>query len=113
MARAEVTGKKPTATANRPTRGHNRGPPLDDDGPKYQRRPPNPDPNALALSIKTFCILHNVSEDLFYKMQREGWGPDTMAVGSRTLISHEAAARWRAEREKAAKEAAATAPAAS
>jgi hypothetical protein len=103
-ARPEVTGKKTTATSNRATLGHNRGPPLDD-GPKYKRKPPNPDPNALALSIKTFCILHNVSEDLFYKMQREGWGPTTMKVGSRTLISRESAQRWRVEREAAAIEA--------
>ena len=101
MARGEITGKKTAATADRATPGHNRGPPLDD-GPKYKRKPPNPDPNALALSIKTFCILHNVSEDLFYKMQREGWGPTTMKVGSRTLISRESAQRWRAEREAAA-----------
>jgi hypothetical protein len=32
-------------------------------------------------------------------MQREKWGPTTMKVGSRTLISHEAAERWRRERE--------------
>jgi hypothetical protein len=39
---------------------------------------------------------------MYFKMQREGWGPTTMKVGSRTLISHESAARWRAEREAAA-----------
>jgi len=123
MARAEVTGKKPRATANRATGGHSRGPPLDD-APKYKRKPKIADPNALAMSIYAFCVLHNISEDQFYKMQREGWGPDTMAVGSRTLISHEAAARWRVQREAEAKkdaakkaaekaaEAAATAPAA-
>ena len=37
-------------------------------------------------------------------MQREGWGPTTMKVGSRTLISHEAAEKWRREREVAAKD---------
>jgi hypothetical protein len=37
-------------------------------------------------------------------MQREGWGPDVMHVGSRTLISAEAAAEWRRTREAAAKE---------
>jgi hypothetical protein len=106
MTRAEVTGKKPTTTANRAKLGHNRGPPLSDD-PKYKRKPPNVDPNALALSIHAFCALHGISEDLFFKMKREGWGPAVMQVGSRTLISHEAAAAWRAEREAAAKEAAA------
>ena len=105
MARAEVTGKKPTATPNRATRGHNRGPPLDDDDrPKYRRRPVSADANSLAMSIKEFCRLHGISEDQFYKMQRGGWGPSTMKVGSRTLISAEAAAEWRRTREAAAKE---------
>jgi len=91
MARGEVTGKKPAPTA---------------DAPKYQRKPKSVDPNALALSIKAFCVLHAISEDQFYKMKREGWGPTTMKVGSRTLISRESAQRWRVEREAAAIEAA-------
>jgi hypothetical protein len=102
MARGEVTGKKTTATANRATRGHNRGPPLDDDGPKYRRRPVSADANSLSMSIREFCRLHGISEDQFYKMQREEWGPTVMHVGSRTLISREAAERWRREREAAA-----------
>jgi hypothetical protein len=104
MTRPEVTGKKTMATANRATRGHNRGPPLDDDGPKYKRMPVSADSNSLAMSIKEFARLHGISEDQFYKMQREGWGPDVMHVGSRTLISAEAAAEWRRTREAAAKE---------
>jgi hypothetical protein len=104
MARPEVTGKKTTATPNRATRGHNRGPPLDDDGPKYRRRPVSADANSLAMSIKEFCRLHGISEDQFYKMQRGGWGPTVMEVGSRTLISAESAAAWRRKREQAAKE---------
>jgi hypothetical protein len=141
MARAEVTGKKPTVTADRAKRrpgrpradpkaieptGHAepdssisvktppiRGPPfVNADGPKYRRKPPSVDPNLLAMSIKAFCALHAISEDQFFKMQRKGWGPVTMKVGSRTIISHEAAAEWRRQREQAAKEAAATVPAA-
>ena len=140
MARGEITGKKltqtadrakrkkrgppsadpkavepsahaePMATANHATRGHNRGPPLDDDAPKYKRKPVSAEANTLALSIREFCRLHCISEDQFYKMRREGWGPTVMHVGSRTLISHEAAAEWRRSREEAAaKEAASTA----
>jgi hypothetical protein len=101
MARAEVTGKKPRPTAKRAKLGHNRGPSLDD-CPKYRRRPVSADPNSLAMSIKEFCRLHGISEDQFYKMKREEWGPITMKVGSRTLISHEAAAEWRRAREAAA-----------
>ena len=87
MARREITGRKP---------------PLDDDGPKYRRKSPSADPRALALSIHAFCVLHGISEDMYFKMGREGWGPATMKVGSRTLISHEAAAAWRRKREAAA-----------
>jgi hypothetical protein len=76
--------------------------------PAYKRKPPSADPQALAMSIHAFCVLHNISEDMFYKMAREKWGPAVMHVGSRTLISAEAAERWRRAREAAAKEAAAT-----
>jgi len=92
MVRPEISGRKPA---------------YKNDGPKYRRRPVSADPNSLAMSIREFCRLHGISEDQFYKMKREGWGPTTMKVGSRTLISLEAAAAWRAEREAAAKEAAA------
>lgn len=101
MARPEVTGKKTTEADNRATRGHNRGPPLDD-APMYTRKPVVADQNSLAMSIKEFCRLHGISEDQFYKMRRESWGPTVMHVGSRTLISHEAAAEWRRAREQAA-----------
>jgi hypothetical protein len=102
MARAEVTGQKPTATANRATRGHNRGPPLDDDAPKYKRKQKSADPNALAMSIHAFCVLHGISEDMYFKLKRQGLGPTTMKVGARTLISAESAAAWRKAREQAA-----------
>jgi hypothetical protein len=77
MARPEVSGKKPTLTAG------DCGPPL-------------------AMSIREFCAAHRISEDMFYKMRREKWGPTVMHVGSRTLISIEAAAEWRRQREQAA-----------
>jgi len=54
-----------------------------------------------AYTIRQFSRAHGISEDMFYKMRRAGWGPATMKVGTRTLISVEAAARWRAEREAA------------
>jgi hypothetical protein len=54
------------------------------------------------MSIHAFCVRHDISEDLFFKMQREGWGPRVMRVGTRRLISQEAAAEWRKAREAAA-----------
>ena len=85
MARPEVTGKKTTVPARADTKTP---PPI--------RGPP------LAMSIRVFCALHGISEDMFYKMKRDGWGPKVMRVGSRTLISDESAAAWRREREAAA-----------
>jgi hypothetical protein len=60
-----------------------------------------PNPPIGAYSIRQFARAHNISEDMFFKMAREGWGPTTMKVGSRTLISVEAAAAWRKAREQA------------
>jgi hypothetical protein len=131
MARGEVTGKKPAQTPDAAKRrrgppsadpkavepmSHSeststgptptppiRGPPLATaDSPKYRRKPKSVDVSALAMSIRAFCALHDLSEDQFYKMRREGWGPAVMHVGKRTLISHEAAAAWRRAREQAA-----------
>jgi hypothetical protein len=52
-----------------------------------------------AYSIQQFCEAHNISVDLYFKLQRQGLGPKTMKVGSRTLISAESAAAWRRARE--------------
>jgi predicted DNA-binding transcriptional regulator AlpA len=59
----------------------------------------NPD----AMSIEQFCALHNISRATIYEMMAEGTGPDVMAVKGRVLISREAAQRWRASREQAAR----------
>ncbi|WP_244635710.1 hypothetical protein [Bradyrhizobium huanghuaihaiense] len=53
----------------------------------------------MAYSIRQFCEAHNISVDTYFRMQRVGFGPVTMKVGGRTLISVEAAAAWRRERE--------------
>ena len=58
-----------------------------------------------AYSIEQFCQAHGISIDLYFKMRRQGLGPATMKVGGRTLISIEAAAAWRRDREAASQEA--------
>lgn len=72
--------------------------------PKRAKRtvlPPLRDPPIapMAYSIKQFCQAHDISVDTYFRMQRVGYGPVTMKVGGRTLISIEAAAAWRRERE--------------
>jgi predicted DNA-binding transcriptional regulator AlpA len=58
---------------------------------------PGPD----AYGIASFCAAHNISRATFYNLLRAGEAPRLMRVGTRVLISREAAADWRHEREAA------------
>ena len=75
MARPEVTGRKPIQA--------------------------NAADHADAYSIDEFCARHRISPQLFYKLKPQGLMPVTFNVGTRVLISREAAAAWRRERENA------------
>ena len=55
-----------------------------------------------AFTIAEFCRAHRISQSMYFKMRNLGLGPREMAVGSRRLISQEAAAEWRKAREAAA-----------
>lgn len=52
-----------------------------------------------AFSIAEFCKRHGISPQLFYKFKCDM--PPVFRIGARVLVSKEAAARWRAERESA------------
>jgi len=52
-----------------------------------------------AYSIDEFCFAHGFCRASFYNMLKRGEGPRVMKVGGRTLVSHEAAADWRRDRE--------------
>ena len=82
MARPEVSGRKSSA------------------GKELAPKEPTP---RLALSIPEFCEAHGISEGMFYKMKKQNRGltPREMKIGTRTLITFEAAAKWRADREAA------------
>ena len=56
--------------------------------------------HADAYSIDEFCARHRISPQLFYKMRPLGLMPVTFNVGTRVLISREAADAWRRTREK-------------
>ena len=71
MARPEVTGRKQVNAAD----------------------------HADAYSIDEFCARHRISPQLFYKLKPQGLMPATFNVGTRVLISREAAAAWRRVRE--------------
>jgi hypothetical protein len=53
-----------------------------------------------AFSVEEFCRRHRISVQLFYKNRTQM--PRTFNIGARVLISKEAAAAWRRERERAA-----------
>jgi hypothetical protein len=74
MARLEVTGRKPIQA--------------------------NTADHADAYSIDEFCARHRISPQLFYKLKPQNLMPVTFNVGSRVLISREAAAAWRHAREQ-------------
>jgi len=51
------------------------------------------------FSVGEFCRRHGISIQLFYKYRDQM--PITFKIGNRVLISKEAAAAWRREREAA------------
>jgi hypothetical protein len=55
-----------------------------------------------AYSIDEFCAAHRISTSMFFKLKSQGLAPAEMHVGTRRLISVEAAAAWRRARETAA-----------
>jgi hypothetical protein len=58
--------------------------------------------DADAYSVDEFCARHRISPQLFYKLKPQGLMPITFKLGTRVLISREAAAAWRRARENAA-----------
>ena len=57
-----------------------------------------------AYSVDEFCETHGISRGLYYKLVKDGRGPEIMKLNTRTLISREAGEEWRRrmERETAA-----------
>jgi predicted DNA-binding transcriptional regulator AlpA len=52
-----------------------------------------------AMSLGEFCSRHGISRSSYYLLKKAGEAPRLMQVGDRVLISREAAADWRRERE--------------
>jgi predicted DNA-binding transcriptional regulator AlpA len=53
-----------------------------------------------AYNILEFCQRHGISRSAFYKAIEAGQAPRLMRLGSRILISKEAAEEWRRKREQ-------------
>jgi hypothetical protein len=54
-----------------------------------------------ADGVSRFCQKHDISRGSLYALWRRGEGPRFMRIGDRRLISCEASAEWRREREAA------------
>jgi predicted DNA-binding transcriptional regulator AlpA len=63
-----------------------------------QKRPPI---ERAAFTVNEFCEAHRISRAKLYCMWGDGTGPRRMKIGTKTLISVEAAADWRRERAAA------------
>ncbi len=53
-----------------------------------------------AQTVDEFCQSHRISRGTFYNLLKDGRGPRVMKIGSRTLISAEAAVDWRRRMEQ-------------
>ena len=60
------------------------------------------DQTFVVFTIAEFCRAHRISQSMYFKLRALGFGPREMMVGTRKLISLEAAADWRKAREAAA-----------
>lgn len=73
--------------------------------PRYSRRRARERASRQPDDLKTieeFCEANRISESMFYKLKRmrPSKAPRTLKVGKRILITPEAEAEWRREREK-------------
>jgi len=92
---AKTSGRfvvEPAQKSPRQKRGRRRkarGPPVDDGDDA------DADAGADAYSIATFCKRHGISESFYHKLKSLGLGPATIRIGTRVLITKEAARAWR------------------
>jgi len=67
----------------------------------------------VVFTVAEFCAAHRISRSLLYLEWKAGTGPRFLRVGTRILITREAAAQWRVERERNTADSAAAASAVS
>jgi hypothetical protein len=56
-------------------------------------------PGAVAFTVAEFCEAHRISRSFLYSEWKVGRGPRFMRAGVKRIITGEAAADWRRERE--------------
>jgi predicted DNA-binding transcriptional regulator AlpA len=68
-----------------------------------QRRRAAAPPPLDCYSILQFCERHGISRPHFYRLREKGLTPVEFRLGTRVLITREAADAWRAERSRPSK----------
>lgn len=56
----------------------------------------------VVYTVAEFCSAHKISRSKLYQLWRSGMGPRTIKIGSKNLITAEAANAWRRQLETAA-----------
>jgi hypothetical protein len=64
----------------------------------FRRRSANRKPGD-AHTRPSFCASNQISESLYFKLKRQGRGPREIELDGRIIITPEAEADWRRERE--------------
>jgi len=71
--------------------------------PRRKKKAADPKPTSPsegdAYTIDEFCQRNRISKAFYYKLRKKKQTPDELRLGGKVLISKEAAARWRAQRE--------------
>ena len=74
-------------------RGKGKGPRL-----AFRRHSTNRKPGQAHTRV-SFCENNNISESLYFALKRQGKGPREIELNKRIIITEQAEADWRAERE--------------
>ena len=67
--------------------------------PEVTRAAPVP---RASYNIREFCAAHRISESMYYKLREKGLGPREARALTKVIITQEAAADWRRQREATA-----------
>jgi hypothetical protein len=110
--RPEITGRRRPTTSVEVDRQP--GPPTEDPAAQEPTEAADSDvdsesspprirgPPTMCFTIGGFCRAHAISESFYFKLRAQGLGPAELRLGSRVLITREAAEAWRIEHTQAA-----------
>jgi hypothetical protein len=57
----------------------------------------------VVYTVTEFCVAHKISRSKLYQLWRSGMGPRAVKIGSKNLITAEAACEWRRQLQPATK----------